>query len=107
MSDILVIKMNDGSTVTHFRRLQDYDNLATIAANIAGSLRPNEEIAEYALCNETTLSDAINTGVSIDSGILISQKQDVPGTDTIVPQDGVGVSDLSATDKCVHYTPAA
>ena len=98
-----IIRLSDNTMDTYYRVDQTYGDLADLAEARRSKNHSSLTVDFYALAKD----DEVETqavGRDLDTDFDILEKQNVPGTKTMIPPDGMVEGDLIATDEVVCYT---
>lgn len=108
--NILVFKLDNGGTSTHFLVDQAYgsrDEQRTIGKKFLAEFLPEREIRAFAQCDADRLESLVEQGASLEADIFVDQRMAIPAGASVIPPTGVNLADVRDTDYCVYYQPAA
>ncbi len=111
MSDSLLIKTNEKKLLSHFRVDQDYSDLSTKVDALITQFHPGKTASAYALVDAEDFQVAVEgkewvpgLDCEVNGDFNLVAKEDVLGTETIIPPAGMTEGELADTDICLCYT---
>ena len=103
MSEILIVKMNDGNTMTHWRDAQDY-HVLDLPAYVAALMKvhhPEKAVVGYAVCNKEKLHEHLKAGKNLDKDLVVVSRREVEKNKLDTIQN---IRALSQSPDCICVT---